>query len=175
MKLRNYHKKYGRVVRLGPNYISVSDKDMLKQILVKDDLTKGPNYDLLAGNKRDSNIKMRALTLIWYVTAAGNTQTMFNTRDKVFHKQRVTCNDNLQSMYVILTQSVTETCRVACFLYEVPWLAWAFHAPDHQSVCQQDRQGYQGDSSCWWIRNRQSLGALPVLSSRYYRRDSVRP
>ncbi|KAL1933626.1 hypothetical protein VTP01DRAFT_7716 [Rhizomucor pusillus] len=68
MKLRDYHKKYGRVVRLGPNYISVSDKDMLKQILVKDDLTKGPNYDLLA--------------------AAGNTQTMFNTRDKVFHKQR---------------------------------------------------------------------------------------
>lgn len=41
------HDKYGSVVRLGPKYISVSDKDMIKQILVKDDLMKGPNYGFL--------------------------------------------------------------------------------------------------------------------------------
>lgn len=48
-KLRDYHEKYGKIVRLGPNYIAVADKDMLKQILVKDDLQKAPNYDNLAG------------------------------------------------------------------------------------------------------------------------------
>lgn len=46
-KLYEYHEKYGKVVRLGPNSIMIADKDMLKQVLVKEDFRKAPNYDLL--------------------------------------------------------------------------------------------------------------------------------
>ncbi|KAL1935726.1 hypothetical protein VTP01DRAFT_4866 [Rhizomucor pusillus] len=38
------HAEYGLVVRLDPQYIAVSYKEMIKQILVKDDLMKGSNY-----------------------------------------------------------------------------------------------------------------------------------
>lgn len=55
VKLLELHEKYGPVVRLGPKYISVSDKDMVKQILVKDDLMKGPNYGFL-DSKSATNI-----------------------------------------------------------------------------------------------------------------------
>jgi hypothetical protein len=43
-----FHEKYGHVVRLSPSIISISDKDMMKQILVTDDLPKSPVYDLVA-------------------------------------------------------------------------------------------------------------------------------
>ncbi|CAO3615847.1 unnamed protein product [Cunninghamella blakesleeana] len=64
---RALHEKYGTIVQVYPNVVSVSDKDMIKQILVKDDLQKAPFYDKLQDD--------------------GN-QTLFNTRDFDFHKQR---------------------------------------------------------------------------------------
>ncbi|KAL0087814.1 cytochrome P450 CYP5313 [Phycomyces blakesleeanus] len=42
-----YHRKYGHVVRVGPDALSVSDKDIIKQILVIDDFEKGPAYSRL--------------------------------------------------------------------------------------------------------------------------------
>lgn len=32
-------------MRLGPKYLSIADKDMLKQVIAKDDFPKGPAYD----------------------------------------------------------------------------------------------------------------------------------
>ncbi|KAI9005435.1 cytochrome P450, partial [Phycomyces nitens] len=43
-KVIKYHHKYGHVVRIGPNSVSVSDKDMIKQILITEDFEKGPSY-----------------------------------------------------------------------------------------------------------------------------------
>jgi hypothetical protein len=43
--LKALHKEYGHVVRLSPQGISVSDKALIKQILVTDDLKKEPFYD----------------------------------------------------------------------------------------------------------------------------------
>ncbi|KAI9027671.1 cytochrome P450 [Phycomyces nitens] len=65
--LNEYHEKYGHIVRIGPNEISVSDKDMLKQILVTEDLSKGHGYN------RFQN---------------GGRANIFDTTDKIFHKQR---------------------------------------------------------------------------------------
>jgi hypothetical protein len=39
------HDKYGPVIRLSRTVLSVADKDMLKQVLVTDDLRKGVVYD----------------------------------------------------------------------------------------------------------------------------------
>lgn len=38
---------YGQVVRIGPKHISISSKEMLKQVLQKDDIAKGPAYERL--------------------------------------------------------------------------------------------------------------------------------
>ncbi|KAI8879798.1 cytochrome P450 [Backusella circina FSU 941] len=65
--LHKLHDQYGHIVRLGPNMVSVSDKFMVKQVLVTDDLKKAPFYD---------GISMKA------------SQNLFSTRDKDFHKQR---------------------------------------------------------------------------------------
>ncbi|CAO3619566.1 unnamed protein product [Cunninghamella echinulata] len=66
-KTKALHDKYGTIVQLSPGVVSVSDKNMLKQILVTDDLQKGPNYSRLQED---------------------GLQNLFNTRDVVFHKQR---------------------------------------------------------------------------------------
>ncbi|OAD00103.1 cytochrome P450 CYP5313 [Mucor lusitanicus CBS 277.49] len=42
--LKKLHDIHGAIVRTGPTSISVADKDMIKQILVQDDLPKGPIY-----------------------------------------------------------------------------------------------------------------------------------
>jgi hypothetical protein len=46
--LISLHEDYGEVVRVGPRVVSISNKDMLKQILVTEDLVKAPVYDLFA-------------------------------------------------------------------------------------------------------------------------------
>jgi hypothetical protein len=46
--LISLHEDYGEVVRVGPRAVSISNKDMLKQILVTEDLVKAPVYDLFA-------------------------------------------------------------------------------------------------------------------------------
>ncbi|CAM0136093.1 hypothetical protein VKS41_005519 [Umbelopsis sp. WA50703] len=43
--MRAMHDKYGPVIRLSRTVLSVADKDMLKQVLVTDDLRKGVVYD----------------------------------------------------------------------------------------------------------------------------------
>lgn len=43
-KWKGLHEKYGDVVRLGPNTVSVADKDMAKKVLITEDLPKGPIY-----------------------------------------------------------------------------------------------------------------------------------
>lgn len=43
-KLKHLHEIYGDIVRLGPSVISVANKEMAKQILVTEDLPKGPLY-----------------------------------------------------------------------------------------------------------------------------------
>ncbi|KAI8144337.1 cytochrome P450 [Fennellomyces sp. T-0311] len=65
--LKAWRDQYGSLVRLGPSRVSVSDKRMLRQILLKDDFPKGPMYTRLQRK---------------------NTPTLFNTRNKAFHKQR---------------------------------------------------------------------------------------
>ncbi|RUP51560.1 cytochrome P450 [Jimgerdemannia flammicorona] len=62
------HERYGPVVRIGRNVISVADKEMLKQILVKEDLPKSKLY------KQGQRMTGR--------------QTLFNTIELDFHKQR---------------------------------------------------------------------------------------
>lgn len=55
-----WHKQYGKVVRLGPNRISVADKDMVQQVLMTDDFPKGPSYNRLQSKKESkplSNFK----------------------------------------------------------------------------------------------------------------------
>ena len=47
VKLQAWQTQYGDVVRLGPNTIGVADKQMLRQILFKDDIPKGPAYKRL--------------------------------------------------------------------------------------------------------------------------------
>lgn len=49
--MNTIHDKYGGVVRTGPRSVSISDKDMIKQILVIDDLPKGPAYSLFRSKK----------------------------------------------------------------------------------------------------------------------------
>jgi hypothetical protein len=60
------HDQYGSVVRTGPRSISISDKNMIKEVLATQDLPKGSQYSIL-----------------------GKIVTMISTRDKNFHKQRV--------------------------------------------------------------------------------------
>ncbi|KAI9255171.1 cytochrome P450 [Phascolomyces articulosus] len=66
-KIKAWRDQYGDTVRLGPNRVGISDKRMLRQILLKDDLPKGPMYTRLQRR---------------------SPPTLFNTRDKPFHKQR---------------------------------------------------------------------------------------
>ncbi|KAI8062339.1 cytochrome P450 [Gilbertella persicaria] len=66
-KFKQYHEKYGDIVRLGPDRVAIGDKDMIKQVLVTEDLKKGPVYKVFSKNK---------------------DPTLFSTRDHVWHKQR---------------------------------------------------------------------------------------
>lgn len=45
--LKKLHDIHGVIVRTGPKSISVADKNMIKQVLVHDDLPKGPIYAML--------------------------------------------------------------------------------------------------------------------------------
>ncbi|KAI8096496.1 cytochrome P450 [Halteromyces radiatus] len=60
-----YNDRYGPVAKLGPSYLLISDKTMIKQVLQQDDLQKGEVYDMLKRNGID---------------------TTFTTRDKGVHK-----------------------------------------------------------------------------------------
>ncbi|KAI8636080.1 cytochrome P450 [Parasitella parasitica] len=64
--LKRLHDIHGAIVRTGPNSISVADKDMIKQVLIRDDLPKGPIYAML----RKSG------------------ETLFSTDDRQFHKKQ---------------------------------------------------------------------------------------
>ncbi|KAI8144826.1 cytochrome P450 [Fennellomyces sp. T-0311] len=66
-KFKAWQEEYGDVVRLGPDTIAISDKDMLRQVLLKDDLPKGPRYERLG---------------------RFGGWTLFSSVDKSFHKQR---------------------------------------------------------------------------------------
>ena len=57
--LRNYHLKYGKVVRVGPNSVSISDADAIREIYV----SKG-------GFHEDGGGK-HGLRMIWYDDSAG--------------------------------------------------------------------------------------------------------
>ena len=53
------------MVRLGPARLAVSDKDIMKQVLVTEDLKKGPVYDIFSSKcfffskeKRETKIAM---------------------------------------------------------------------------------------------------------------------
>ncbi|KAI9277181.1 cytochrome P450 [Phascolomyces articulosus] len=63
---KEWQEQYGEVVRLGPSSICVSNKEMLRQVLLKDDLPKGPRYE-----------EFNRISI-----------TLFSTTDKSFHKQR---------------------------------------------------------------------------------------
>ncbi|KAI9498282.1 cytochrome P450 [Zychaea mexicana] len=65
-KFKFWQEKYGDIVRLGPTTVSISDKHMIRQVLLKDDLPKGPRYEGL------SKFSI----------------TLFSAVDKNFHKQR---------------------------------------------------------------------------------------
>ncbi|KAI9275886.1 cytochrome P450 [Phascolomyces articulosus] len=66
--LKVWREKYGRVIRLGPNRIGISDKRMLRQIQVNDaDFCKGPMYVSLQRR---------------------SPPTVFNLINRVEHKQR---------------------------------------------------------------------------------------
>ncbi|ORY97309.1 cytochrome P450 [Syncephalastrum racemosum] len=65
-QLLGLHDRYGTVVRIGPTGVSISDKDMLKQTLVKEDLPKGETYARLQRQNRN----------------------LFNMTSKAEHKQR---------------------------------------------------------------------------------------
>lgn len=49
--MNTLHNTYGGVVRIGPRSISIAGKDMIKQVLVNDDLPKGPIYSLFKSRK----------------------------------------------------------------------------------------------------------------------------
>jgi hypothetical protein len=51
--MKKLHEQYGHVVRLSPNTVSVSDKHMVKQVLVTDDLKKAPFYDGISSKLKD--------------------------------------------------------------------------------------------------------------------------
>ncbi|KAG2179111.1 hypothetical protein INT43_001961 [Umbelopsis isabellina] len=61
------HQQYGHVVRISPKKLLISDKDMITQILAKDDM---PKADLYLSFQMDNN------------------PTMHDTIDKAFHKTR---------------------------------------------------------------------------------------
>ncbi|KAF9925204.1 hypothetical protein BGZ67_008852 [Mortierella alpina] len=61
------HNYYGKVIRIAPNFVSVADKDMIREILVTSDFPKGIIHE--------------GLTLT-------GQNTMFSSTDKYFHKNR---------------------------------------------------------------------------------------
>ncbi|CAG8452668.1 4522_t:CDS:10 [Paraglomus brasilianum] len=65
---RELRPKYGKIIRIGPDIVLVNDKDIIKQIIVKEDWPKGDFYKIYR--------------------AAPHLQTLFSTTDKAFHKQR---------------------------------------------------------------------------------------
>ncbi|KAI9473438.1 MAG: cytochrome P450 [Benjaminiella poitrasii] len=64
--VKKMHDKYGGVVRIGPYEISIADKDLIKLVLNQHDLPKSPIYSIL---KKQG-------------------ESIFNTTDKQFHKNR---------------------------------------------------------------------------------------
>ncbi|KAL9542581.1 hypothetical protein MBANPS3_008546 [Mucor bainieri] len=66
-RILSLHDKYGEVVRLGPTFVSIADKNILKQILVTEDFPKAKIYE--AFQKKGDH-------------------TLFSTTDAVWHKKR---------------------------------------------------------------------------------------
>ncbi|GAA5798604.1 cytochrome P450 [Helicostylum pulchrum] len=64
---RDFHDTYGPIVRLGPKTIAVSDKDLIRDVLVTEDLPKGPLYKVFQGHGKLS---------------------VFSATDKEWHKRR---------------------------------------------------------------------------------------
>lgn len=50
------HKEYGPVVRLGPRQVWVSDKEAMRQILLKDDLPKVTMYSEISRDRRSPGL-----------------------------------------------------------------------------------------------------------------------
>ncbi|ORZ02515.1 cytochrome P450 [Syncephalastrum racemosum] len=48
----SWHDQYGTVVRIGPNTISISDKNMIKQALITESLPKAPSYETHKGRDK---------------------------------------------------------------------------------------------------------------------------
>ncbi|KAI8143138.1 cytochrome P450 [Fennellomyces sp. T-0311] len=88
-KVKKWQDEYGDVVRLGPNRVLISNKRMLRQILIDDDFPKGPMYKKLQ--------KSRGLTI-------------FTTTEKLFHKQR---RRTLSAVYSTKYISSLEPCMVS--------------------------------------------------------------
>ncbi|KAG0358601.1 cytochrome P450 [Gamsiella multidivaricata] len=61
------HKRYGKVVRIGPEFVSVADKDMIRQILVTTDYPKSTIHEGFELNGQHN---------------------LFSSRNKDFHKNR---------------------------------------------------------------------------------------
>jgi hypothetical protein len=51
LKAKKLHDKYGPIVKISPTKVTISDKDWIKEVLVKMDLPKGPSYDAIRGKK----------------------------------------------------------------------------------------------------------------------------
>ena len=80
-----WREKYGDVVRLGPNRVMISNKEMLRQILITDDFHKGPMYLRVRGM-----VQKKAVCCIIYILCVGNgPPSMISQIDKDAHKQLV--------------------------------------------------------------------------------------
>lgn len=87
-QLKAWHKQYGKVVRLGPNRISVADKDMVQQVLMTDDFPKGPAYNRLQSKESTTyDCSLYQILIVWLLGLGG--VSMLSTIDKTVHKQRV--------------------------------------------------------------------------------------
>lgn len=72
------------MIRVGPNMLSIADKDMIKQVLVKEDMPKGDAYGRI-----ESEIAKLFLLKWSHTPVAGFHQNLFDMTDKGEHKQRV--------------------------------------------------------------------------------------
>ncbi|KAI7890607.1 cytochrome P450 [Mucor mucedo] len=66
-RLRDYHDIYGDIVRLGPKKIAISNKDLMRQVLVTEDHPKSPFYEIIQATGKLS---------------------VFSATDKGWHKKR---------------------------------------------------------------------------------------
>lgn len=95
---RDFHDKYGPIVRLGPKTIAVSDKDLIRDVLVTEDLPKGPLYKVFQGMYICLSHHNLILCTEWRTNLKKKMYlghgklSVFSATDKEWHKRRV--NDN---------------------------------------------------------------------------------